>query len=164
VRKLDVVIDAGPLIYLSLLGRLNLLPDLFGRLWVVEAVYQEVVIQGKGQPGAGDTESAVASGWLQRVAVRHRAVVEALLADLDLGEAETIAVARELNADGVLMDDRTGRARAHSMGLQTSGTIGVLLLAREAGKAVDVKRDLDKLMQHNFRVSSELYNSLMAGL
>ncbi len=102
MRKLNVVTNAGPLIYLSLLGRLDLLRELFGSVSVPDAVYQEVVVEGKGRPGASETHAAVESGWLQRAGVQGRDVVEALLADLHVGEAEAIALAREQAADGVL--------------------------------------------------------------
>ncbi len=160
--KLSVVSNAGPLIYLSHLGRLDHLRELFRHVWVAGAVYEEVAVQGKGRPGARETQSAVDSGWLQRVDVQRRDLVEALQANLHLGEAETIAAAREKNADGVLMDDHAGRARARLMGLHVTGTIGVLLLARDAGIDVDLRTDLDTLMEHGFRISAELYSTLTA--
>jgi hypothetical protein len=60
------------------------------------------------------------------------------------------------------MDDRSGRAKARLMGLKVTGTIGVLLLARSSGFDVDLKHDLDILLEHNFRISNELYEQLTA--
>jgi uncharacterized protein len=138
-----------------------LVRDLFASVSIADAVYEEIVGEGKGRPGASETQAAVDFGWLRRATVQRRDVVEALLADLHLGEAETIALAREQNADGVLMDDRTGRARAQMMGLHVTGTVGVLLLAREVGMAVDLQLDLDTLIQQGFRISPTLYQTLI---
>ena len=102
-------------------------------------------------------------GWLRRVAVQDSALVDALLGELDVGEAEAIALAREMGLHSILMDDRSGRAKARLMGLSVTGTIGVLLLARRNGIDVDLKHDLDLLLEHNFRISSELYEQLTAG-
>jgi predicted nucleic acid-binding protein len=163
MSRLVAATNAGPLIYLSVLGRLSLLRDLFSEVLLPDAVYEEVVLQGHGMPGANETKAAVDDGWLRRVAVQDRALVDALLGELDVGEAEAIALARELGLHWILMDDRSGRAKAQLMGLRATGTIGVLLLAGSSGIDVDLKHDLDLLIEHNFRISSELYEQLTAG-
>jgi len=53
--KPDVVINAGPLIYLAVLDRFDFLQKLFGQVYGPQAVYKEVVLQGAGQPGANET-------------------------------------------------------------------------------------------------------------
>jgi predicted nucleic acid-binding protein len=104
----------------------------------------------------------VKDGWLQRVAVDNRVAVDALLGELDLGEAETIVLARQLNVKRVLLDDRAARTKAGLMGLAVTGTVGALLLARQAGVEIDLKEDLNLLIQHNFRFSHSLYQKLTA--
>jgi uncharacterized protein len=163
VPRLAAATNAGPLIYLSVLGRLPLLQELFAEVLLPDAVYEEVVLQGHGLPGSNETKAGVEDGWLRRVAVQNRALVDALLSELDIGEAEAIALARELGLQRILMDDRSCRAKARSMGLRVTGTIGVVLLARSNGIDVDLKHDLDLLIQHNFRISHELYEQLIAG-
>jgi predicted nucleic acid-binding protein len=68
--------------------------------------------------------------WIKKVAVKDRLAVDVLLDELDLGEAETIVLARELNADWVLMDERKGRRKVAELGIQKIGTIGILLKAK----------------------------------
>ena len=58
-----------------------------------------------------------------------------LLADLDRGEAEVIAVAQELNADLIIIDERLARRHAKRLGLKLAGTLGVLLKAKQFGLA-----------------------------
>lgn len=163
MTALTVVTDSGPLIYLAVLGCFVTLRDLFGRVYLPETVYREVVLQGAGEPGADETRAAVAEGWLVRVAVENATAVDALLGELDEGEAEAIVLARELNADLVLLDDGAARAKARLMSLRTTGTIGVLLLARDAGMDVDLRRSLDTLVVQGFWLSRELYEQLVAG-
>ncbi|MBM3182033.1 MAG: DUF3368 domain-containing protein [Chloroflexi bacterium] len=155
-----VVVNASPLIYLSVLKRFHLLCDLFGGVYIPTAVYEEVVVEGSGQAGGQETQTAITQGWLQQIAVQDRIAVEALLDELHLGEAEAVVLARELSVGRVLLDDHAARAKAGLLGLSVTGTIGILMLAAEKGIDIDLKRDLDILIQHNFRVARELYERL----
>jgi predicted nucleic acid-binding protein len=154
------VVNASPLIYLSVLDRFLLLKDCFAQVHVPVAVYNEVVIQGAGLPGAEETRKAIEDSWLNQVSIQNRLAVDALCEELDLGEAEAIVLARELGLDLVLLDDRAARIKAQFLGLTPSGTIGVLLMARQIGVEIDLKRELDILLQHNFRISRSLYDRL----
>jgi predicted nucleic acid-binding protein len=127
---------------------------------VPDAVYEEVVTQGIGRPGCVETDRAVAEGWMVRRTVQNRLSVEALLADLDTGEAETIILAKELGVERVLIDDRAGRARAHQMGLMVTGTVGLLMLAKRADPSIDLRRELDTLIECNFRIAPVLYERI----
>jgi predicted nucleic acid-binding protein len=158
----DVVTNAGPLIYLSVLQRFDLLRRLFDRVYLSQAVLDEVAVQGAGLPGADETRAAVRNGWLYLTAVKNRLAVDALCDELDLGEAESIVLARELNVRRVLLDDGRARVKAQSMGLSVTGTIGVLLLARRSEIDVDLRHDLDVLIQSNFRLSRELYDRVIS--
>jgi hypothetical protein len=156
----EVVTNTGPLIYLAVLQRFDLLKQLFDRVHISQAVFEEVAVQGAGLPGADETDAAVRSGWLQLAEVQNRIAVDALLDELDLGEAEAIVLARERNIGRVLLDDGLARAKAQSMGLDVTGTIGVLLLAQRSGIDVNLKHDLDVLIRSNFRLSRDLYDRL----
>lgn len=161
MAKPTVVTNAGPLVHLALLDHFHLLHDLFHDVFVPEAVYGEVVVQGGGLPGASETEAAVRKGLFRQVKVQDRIAVDALLAELDVGEAEAIVLAREANVGRILLDDRAARNKAALMGLNVTGTIGVLLLAQGTGLPIDLQSDLDSLIQHNFRISSDLYQRLV---
>ena len=161
MAPIEAVTNAGPLIYLALLGYHNLLSQFYDRFILPQAVYREVVVQGAGQPGAEETRAATASRRFEVVTVANRIAVDALLDELHLGEAEVIVLARELGVKRVLLDDGAARRKARAMGLDVIGTIGLLLLAREAGLAIDLKRDLDLLVQSGFRISGDVYNVLI---
>ena len=153
--------NAGPLIYLAILGHHDLLRRCYDRVLIPQAVYHEVVVQGAGRPGADETFTATANGQYEVVSVTNRIAVEALLDELHLGEAEVIVLARELGVSRVLLDDGAARRKAKAMGLEVIGTIGILLLAREAGLPINLKRDLDLLVQNGFRISSGVHHALI---
>ena len=94
----------------------------------------------------GSTNDAAAD-WIERYTVQNRALITALRRDLDRGEAETIALALELKADLVLLDEKEGRHAAQRLGFQVVGVVGVLLEAK-ANNALDALRPhLDALRQ-----------------
>ena len=162
MTPIEAVTNAGPLIYLALVGQQNLLDRFYSRIVLPQAVYQEVVVRGAGQPGAEETRAAAASRRYEVVTVSNRIAVEALLDEIHVGEAEVIVSARELGIKRVLLDDRAARRKAKAMGLEVTGTIGVLLLAREAGLPIDLKHNFDLLIQNGFRLSDHVYDTLIA--
>lgn len=98
---MKVVSDASPLVNLARIGQLALLPQLFGRVLIPDAVWQEVVEDGRGQPGADEIRIAT---WIERMTVSNRQLVHSLRQDLDAGEAEAIALAVEVDADWLLQE------------------------------------------------------------
>jgi predicted nucleic acid-binding protein len=150
-----VVSNASPLVNLARIGRLELLPTLFERIDVPEAVWGEVVEAGEGQPGA---KLLAEAAWVIRHTVENRSLVQALRQELDAGEAEAIALALELHADLVLMDERLGRETAQHLGLRPVGVIGMLIEAKSRAQIAAVRPLLDALRdQAGFRVSEQVY-------
>ena len=152
---MSVVSNASALINLARIGKLTLLRDLYGELIVPEAVWQEVVVEGTGQPGANEVESAT---WIKTQAATNRQLVSALQQDLDMEEAETIALTLEIGAELLLMDEHLGRETARHLGLRYVGLIGVLIEAKRRGLIRVVKTHLDALRDiAGFRVVDALY-------
>ncbi len=152
---MSVVSNASPLINLARIGKLTLLCDLYGELIVPEAVWLEVVVEGAGQPGADEVESAT---WIKTQAATNRQLVNALRQDLDAGEAEAIALTLEIGAELLLMDEHLGRETARHLGLRYVGLIGALVEAKHRGLIRAVKTHLDALRDiAGFRVVEALY-------
>jgi len=150
-----VVSDTSPLINLAWLGRLELLQSLYGQIYIPDAVWQEVVVGGKGQPGAAEVQAA---DWIERNVVSNLPLVQALRQDLDAGESQAIALAIETNSDLLLMDERLGRQTAEHFGLRVMGVVGVLLLAKQRGLLSAVRPELDELRRRaGFYLSNKLY-------
>ena len=152
---MSIVSNASPLINLARIGKLDLLRQLYGELFVPEAVWQEVVVEGAGHPGADEVK---ATAWIRMQVVTNRQLVQVLQQDLDAGESEAIALALETEAELLLMDEYLGRDTAGHLGLRYAGLIGVLIEAKHKGLIHAVKPHLDALRDiAGFRVSDELY-------
>lgn len=156
---MKIVSNSSPLINLARINKLDILRQLYGELLVPEAVWQEVVVKGAGQPGAKQVEAAA---WIQRSQAANRALIQGLSQDLDAGEAESIALALEVRAQLLLMDERLGRETARHLGLRYIGLIGVLIEAKRRGLIDRIEPTLRALrVQAGFRISDELYERVL---
>lgn len=148
-----VVCDASPIISLSSIGRFDLLRQLYEKICVPDAVYKEVTRAGE-RAGAGELASA---DWVERRTLGNDFLARALYGELDHGESEAIALAVELGADLLLVDERQGRAVAARFGLKVAGVLGVLIEAKQKGLLARIGPVLEELQsQGGFRVSPEL--------
>ncbi|MCY7391276.1 MAG: DUF3368 domain-containing protein [Leptolyngbyaceae cyanobacterium CAN_BIN12] len=106
------------------------------------------------------TREVQAFSWIQTQQVRDIDRVENLSAGLDPGESEAIVLTIELNAERLLINDQQGRNAATRLGLEITGILGILLIAKRRHLISTVKPTLDALIeQANFRVSSRLYST-----
>ena len=150
------VTNAGPLIHLSWIDRLDLLSSLYDELIAPVAVRDEVLSASEDIPGVAAIRAGLQRGWPTIRAVTDVASVRALRASLDAGEAEALVLAREVDADMVLLDDRRARSFALREGLPITGTLGILRRAREAGLIAAASPLLPALLAQGFRISEEL--------
>ncbi len=150
-----VVADTGPINYLHLIGRLSILPALFSRVFVPEAVLREM-----SHPRAPEVVRRLAANPPPWIVVRQPAEVK-FLDILDPGEAHALSLALEIGADTVLIDEKDGRTKAVSLGLGISGTLGVLERAAEEG-LVRLSEALADLRRTNFRAPEHLFANMLA--
>lgn len=153
-----VVSNAGPLIALARIGRLDLLPILFGEVWIPEAVRREVAVLGRDRPGAAEVNRA---DWLHAEQVRHPVAVELLRERLGAGESEAIVLAVQERADLLLIDEARGRRVAESRGLPVLGTVGLLVVAKGHGLVPSVRAILDELEAAGFRMGTDLREQVL---
>lgn len=154
-----VVSNTTCLIGLASIGQFDLLRQLFDEVYIAQAVYDEAVVAGREAGGAKREVSAAT--WIKTVAVRDRLAVEVLLDELDLGEAETIVLAREMGADWVLIDERKGRRKLVQLGLRKIGTLGILLKAKEVGLLPVIRPEVEQLQQRGFSISQLVVDSVL---
>ena len=146
MRK-SAVADTGPLIILYQVGLLPFLRNLYERLFIPEAVRDELF---KGPSG----RAILASGLVEVRSVSDKGAVEILRVFLDKGEAEAIQLARELQAT-IIIDERRGRRIAKSLGLKVRGTLGILLELKRRGLTDSVKSFIDRMFEKGYYLSKE---------
>ncbi len=139
-----VVADAGPLIVLSLIGRLNLLSQVFGEVWVAEAVRHELMGQGTF-PGQAELDSAF-EHWLHSTPV-DLGNWHAINPDIDAGEASGICLAERYPGSLLIIDDKAGRLEAQARGLRYVGLAGIIRRAKQVG-LVDAARPTLEALRH----------------
>lgn len=155
-----VVSNTSPIINLAAIGHLDLLRELYGTLTIPDAVYDEIVVRGRGQPGADEVQQF---SWFVRQSVSNRALVVQLMGSgLDVGEAEAIVLALETYAPLLLMDEKLGRAAATRVGIRVIGLRGVLIEAKRPGRVAEVRPLLDALRAGpGFYIAPALYSQVL---
>jgi predicted nucleic acid-binding protein len=137
-----IIADASCLILLSRIGRLGLLQGVFGSVVVTPEVAEEF-----GVP---------LPDWMTIKSVGNRDYQRVLEVNLDRGEASSIALAIEARDALLIIDDRKGRNHAIRLGLRLTGTIGVILAAKEKGLIPEVASVLKAVCQTDFRISERI--------
>ena len=154
-----VVSDTSAINNLAAIGALDLLQALYGTVIIPEAVYAELTDPDFPVAGSKEVQSL---DWIQVRAVTERTMIESLRGELDPGESESIALALELKAERVLIDERRGRQVAKRLNLRYTGILGVLVEAKAQGLIAGVKPSLDALInQAGFWVAKPLYDSVL---
>ena len=157
----SAVSDASVLIHLAGIGHLDLLPVFFERVLIPDAVWREVVIQGRSPAVVQSVEAAARTGWLTRQSPNQTAMLRRLRQSLHAGEAEAISLALETAPDVLLMDETDGRAAARALGLRTQGIVGVLLQAKQAGHITAIRPLLGQLVKDHFYLSPEFVRKIL---
>jgi uncharacterized protein len=122
-----VVSDTSPLRALNFLGKIELLEQLFGFLFLPPAVAEELK---HPRPRFQPLDPGLYP-FLHVSPPKNLARVREFQDLIDAGEAEAIVLAIEKNADFVLMDELAGRSIVQDLKMTPVGTVGILLRAKE---------------------------------
>ncbi len=155
-----IVSDTSPISNLFRIGRLELLQLVYGKVVVPEAVMRELLeLEKRGI----DLSSITQADWIEIIPVKdHEMVVSFQQKMIDEGESEAIALAIELKADYLLIDERLGRAVAESAGIKVVGLLGTLREAKQLGIIPEIKPILDEMrIVARFRISETLYRLIL---
>jgi hypothetical protein len=157
-----VIADSSPLLILAKLGCFDLLNRLFPRVFISAEVYHEVVVAGAGLPGASEVANAE---WVEVKNLQNQAGLVAAQQKhpLGVGELSTILLAKELDADVVLLDDEKARKLAKAEGLQVRGTVGLLETLYLRGHLADLRAAFRQLQSHSY-IDEELLNLRLRAL
>lgn len=146
-----VVSNSSPLIALARIQRLDLLPGIFESVLIPPAVAREIA-----------PSISVLPIWLRIQAPTAMPPESLQRRRLGDGEREALALAIELQADWIILDDLPARRSAEATGLNVIGTLGMLITAKRTGLLKSIRPELDALLRTSFFLSSKLYDELLA--
>ena len=146
------VVDTSALQYLFRIGQLNILQTLFDEVLVADAVEQELN-QGKSTGCA--VPNITDYSWITiKKPASHSIPIE--LKSLGDGECASILLARETSVDQIILDDLDARYTAETLELHVTGTIGILMRAKEQNVIPKIAPLLEQLIDAGMWISSEI--------
>lgn len=156
-----VVSDTTPIISLMKAGQLELLRQLFGVVYIPEAVYRELTDNEAFSEEVRMVQECEFL-YVQKVDNGKSVTILQNFTGLDAKESEAIILADEMNSDVLLMDEHKGRQVAKKLGITITGTIGILTQAFDEGMLTkeEVERCIELLKESGIRVSEKLYQRL----
>ncbi|MCD8397697.1 MAG: DUF3368 domain-containing protein [Lachnospiraceae bacterium] len=156
-----VISDTTPIISLLKINHLDLLQELFGEIWIPDAVYKELISNERFNQ---ESRQIIDAEYVKKVAVGDSKSVSLLrrATGLDAGESEAIILSDENRADILLMDEAKGRLVAKQMGLTIMGTVGILMTAFEEHllTALEIEQCIKTLQENGRHISEKLYQQL----
>jgi len=164
-----VVSNASPLIHAAKIGFLETLGKLYGKILISPAVHNEVVEKGMEKRAADALviEEAIREGRLQVVELNERARAEIQILtkmhNISTGEAEAIALAKQVKAEMLIIDERSGTLAARVWGLKTVGLLGAVIEAMYEGLITfeELKTYYNRLIETEFRLKHRDYMKAM---
>jgi len=153
---MKVISDASTLIGLARIGQLNLLRKLYSQIIIPQAVLEEVSKEKK----AGSEKISKAS-YIKIEKVKDEIAVKFLLGNLGKGESEVLVLAKEKQADLILIDEKKARKMARRAGFKVMGILGLLLVSKRNGFISNIKAFIDELNKQGFRLSNRVIKEIL---
>ena len=153
-----VIANSTIFIGLAKIGKLYLLQKIFSKVYITKEVHKELTLKGQNKPGSHIIKG---SKWIECKAPKDKALVNLLLSNLEKGEAEVLALAKELNADLLLLDEEKARKAAQLAGFKVMGIVGLLILAKDMGLIDAISPYIHDLERKNFRISQKIINEAL---
>ena len=154
-----IVSNTTPISNLLHIDKISLLAELFGAVYIPEAVANELnvlFLSSREWQKCLEEERVIVQPISNTIMARQMVPL------LHQGEAEAICLALEKKAKLCLMDDKDGRIIAQSNNLPITGTLGILLKAKKTGLVSSVKQLIDRLRaEHHFWVKEDMYQKVL---
>ncbi len=142
-----VVADTSCFIALANINELGLLKALYQKLFTTQQVIDEF---GDALPE-----------WIEIIDLKDHQKQQILEFQIDTGEASAIALALEIGADLIILDDNKARRVAEKLNLTITGTLGVIITAKNKNLISSIIPILKKLRQNNFWISDNLFKEAL---
>lgn len=151
-----IIADSSPLITLAIIDKLEILELLFKEVIISKGVYEEIIKKNKPK------SEKLRQYFMNNVKeVNNKIAVNILKQDIDLGEAESIILALELQVEDILIDDLKGRKYAKIEGLKIIGSMGLLLEAKRRGFIKEIKPLIEILIKNDIRLGDSLIKQVL---
>lgn len=154
-----LVSNSSPIIHLAKINKLSLLKDLYGKLFVPQKVYSECTDTRYYQ---NEVKLINNADWLQVKTILDYKLFSLLNSELDAGEAEALILAMELNADLILLDDKEARVKGRILDIRATGTLGVLIKAKQKCLIDSLEVNITQLQDSGFRLSPNLIAKVLS--
>lgn len=154
-----IISNATPLIAFARIRQLPLFEKVVRKIIIPQAVADEILTHTTSPYSGNITVSQ--EPWIHIQPIQSETQVQLLLPTLDRGEAEVITLALECHAMTVLIDELTGRKVAESLGLAVSGSVGILIRAKQMGEIAAVKPYLDEMVRRGVRYSQRFISAIL---
>lgn len=153
---LKVVSNTTPIISLLKIGKLQILKDLYDEIFIPQEVFNEIEA-GRNKEFYTDLSKIE---WIKIEKIQNEKSLSYFL-DLDKGEAEAIVLATEKEANLIILDETLGRFHAKHAGLKVTGTIGVLIKAKQLGHLTELKSLLLELKTKSVWLSDSFIEEIL---
>jgi predicted nucleic acid-binding protein len=158
---IKAISHTSPIIGLSMIRQLDLLWKLFD-IYIPQEVYNEVVLEGSENAiGKHELRNAVVEGYIKIHEVVDQDFVNKAYGRLHRGELEVIVAAKEIEANVVIIDEKSARNFAETLMLRPLGLLGILKLAKSRGLISEMKPSLAILVEQKYRISEKLINETL---
>lgn len=156
----SVICNTSPLQYLHQINLLNLLPELFGhgQILIPQAVVNEI---NTGRRKNKNLPTLTELSWAVIRPPANTSLLSKYPTSLGNGEKHVLALGMDTPNALLVMDDRIARRHAFEAGLDVTGTLGILLLAKQEGILTSVKPSLDHLLNSGFHISASIYRKAL---
>lgn len=153
-----VIVNSTPIILLSNINQLELLKQLYETITIPQAVYDEVT----AKPDSACQNLKNHFDWIKVEKIRNPIQKKMYEAKLHDGEVEVMILAQEeLKADLVILDDNSAKKTAKFLELSVTGTLGVLVKAKQLNYIEKVKPLMDALIANGFFVTQNVYSMVL---
>jgi predicted nucleic acid-binding protein len=142
-----VITDTSCFILLDKINALHLLPQLYSNVLTTPEIAREFGIK--------------LPNWVEIKPVVNRKLIKKYTQKVDIGEASAIALSLEVPSALLTLDDLKGRKLALQLNLKHTGTLGILILAKQTGIIPSLQPFFEKVSHTNFRISIDLLQNIL---
>ena len=153
-----IVSDTSAISNLYQIGQIDILRALFGIITIPPAVKREIDVIPAQKEGIENIS------WISVATPTNQQFVNELTEEIDLGEAEAIALSIEQHAAYLIIDKYVGRRIADEYGVRIVGLLGILIQAKQQGIIMAVKPHIEALRKLGFRLNQTLVTSVLKQL